>query len=137
MNLLTFCDYHEHESVHTKYLYQLLDEIDVDSDITKVIVCDDDPFSSSVIAWALDRDVDWTTYNSSRSKFPLTAQNTPPNNYLRKIVDDYKVDGFGFFFTEKQKRYQYAKHIRNFYSRANKAFKRQLLYTTHFLPPSS
>ncbi|MBD3260582.1 MAG: hypothetical protein GF334_02720 [Candidatus Altiarchaeales archaeon] len=128
MNLLVIGDFPETSKSAKTADY--LDLIHREFPITKIITFDFSGVYSEARVWAYDKDIPSVMYEASKAKTPPNKPGHCPNQFLRKVVDDYHVDGFLFVFIDNDRdKSHHRSKIRSFFRRSMKAFKRQKVFS--------
>lgn len=122
MNLLVIGDYTYGDSESYQEVGELLDHLHSDTLIENVVTFDTDGFCYLSTVWAYEEKVPFKLLSEKISSTSALA-----NAFLRKIVDDNKIDAFLFVFKEV-KDSEHKNRIRSFFNRAKKAFKQQKVF---------
>lgn len=141
MNLLAFGDFNFGDPTVYPEVNRLLCEVCEKKEIKKIVAFDIAGVSTMCLDWGKEMDIP-TEICKGNSNYSIITGNYRPNWYLRDIVDAYKIDAFFFMFLGnledayiKQDRTKHREIIRELYDRAQKAFKRQEIYTNYLIPP--
>lgn len=130
MNVLFIGDYDLGIKSAEKETHNLLDIVRDRYGLKKLITFNEAGTDYKARSWAYDKKIPYCVFDTTKSRYPLNQRNYPDNKWFRKIVDDYSVDAFLFYFLDyKEDISEHKDKIRYLYGRAKKAFKSKILFT--------
>lgn len=142
MRLFVIGDYSYKDPTVSNCVYNTLDWLKYEYGTEYIVTFNEHGVDRIATQWAYDNKIKYNAYQAEKSAFPLNVKANHPNWFLRKLVDDYKVDAFLFFFLEnkingvEEDKSIHRKSIRWFYTRTKKCFKQQIVFSTHENPPN-
>lgn len=144
MRLLVIGDYTFDDPTVKDQVNQTLDHLFKEYDTEFVLSFDEKGVDDLAITWAFENELPFDMFEIK--KIRKTSKDDDytecyPNKFLRSVVDSHQIDAFLFFFLENipgsaPDKSQHRRLIRNFYKRATNHFKKQIVFTTHKIPPN-
>jgi hypothetical protein len=144
MRLLVIGDYTLDDPTAVDAVNKTLDHLFKEYDTEFVLSFDEKGVDDVAITWAFDNELPFDMFEIKKMeeyKKEGDYHVCYPNRFLRSVVDSFQIDAFLFFFLEnmpnqEQDKSPHRKLIRNFYKRATNHFKKQIVFTTHQVPPT-
>ncbi len=131
MNLFVIGDYTYGDPETFQIVGDLLDELHSQELIEHLYTFDENGSDHHATVWAYEEKIPFTLI-----KEDMKSDQALANSFLRRIVDENKIDAFLFvFFDKEEKNPKHRQAVRMFYSRAKKAFKQKKVYVNKLLTP--
>lgn len=122
MNLLVFGDYNYGDPDTFALVGGYLDAIHKKAPVSKIVTFNEDGVSYLSTVWADDEKVPYSVYEIE-GRYNLNSKNHLPNWFLRRAVEENKIDAFLFVFLQKaEDKSHHRTKIRYLYRKAKRKY---------------